>query len=107
MSDWRGVSKRAVREKGGAGLLRHYPSFRVALKTIYPEHSWESSKSQTNDHKEEDMQIALELVERRIGIRKVHLVFILFIYLIVYYFYLVYGILCCYVIMCYAICDFN
>ena len=80
MSDWRGVSKRAVREKGGAGLLRHYPSFRVALKTIYPEHSWESPKSQ-NEHKEEDMQIALELVERRIGIRKVLLVFLsLFIY---------------------------
>lgn len=43
-SDWYTVTREQVRVKGGGGLIARYPSMEAALKAIYPEVAWDSSK---------------------------------------------------------------
>jgi len=44
-SDWYGITrKQLIKEKGARSLFNQYASLEEALRAIYPEHRWQSTK---------------------------------------------------------------
>lgn len=72
------MTRRDVLEKGGTGVLNCYTSLEAAVKDLYPEYAWDSTKfigssrnppgywKDTNNVKK-----ALDWAEKQLGITKV------------------------------------
>jgi len=75
LSDWYHVDGKLVWESGGHWLLRKYIWLPYALKAVYPEHPWNLSFFDTRAKWQhlpgDNLRLALDFVEERIGIRKV------------------------------------
>ena len=75
LSDWYHVDGKVVWESGGHWLLRKYIWLPYALKAVYPEHPWNLSFFDTRAKWQhlpgDNLSLALDFVEQRIGIRKV------------------------------------
>ena len=76
LSDWYTISRVQVEEKGGKTVTHHYRSLAQALKTVYPEYPWDSSKFKSSNKTfwrdlKEDLNGALDRVEKQMGILKV------------------------------------
>ena len=55
LSDWKNVTNREIVANGGGGILGKYKSnFRNALKTLYPDYSWEFDRKERNYWKDYD-----------------------------------------------------
>lgn len=79
LSDWYNVSGRAVKAKGGQRLLVYHKTLQNALRAIYPDHTWDSSKftsiadrvPQYHWAQEANVKEALARAERQLGITQV------------------------------------
>lgn len=76
LSDWYAITRYEVETKGGKTVTHHYKSLAHALQTVYPEFEWDASRFRSgsrNSWRElnQDIEGALERVERHLGILKV------------------------------------
>ena len=65
LSDWYLVSRKAIVNKGGSGLIEKYASVRRALMAIYPDFPWTLSITRSKYLKQ------LEVAEKQMGIQNV------------------------------------
>ena len=77
-NDWYNVSRKEVAERGGYGVLHHYPSFGAALQAVYPEYPWDLSRFRQAPvnpphfwKDEENLATALHNAEQKLGITQV------------------------------------
>ena len=80
MTDWYGVTRTEVEHMGGRGLFMYYNSLEAALRSIYPDVEWDSSKfaaagrTPVGHWKDaNNLKHALDRAEEKLGITKVRI----------------------------------
>lgn len=79
LSDWYRITKKEVKQKGGEGLFYHFPSLEEALRVLYSDYPWESTRFVERKssgplkywHNQSNLLKALERAEKRMGIQQV------------------------------------
>jgi len=76
LSDWYGITRKEITQRGGSALFNHYPSLEQALRTVYPDFPWQSMRFSDKQPKGHwaDMKNQRELVEKigvELGVKEV------------------------------------